>query len=384
MPHRKQTKNISHKVGLDIGSHSIKGVETIERGSEIVIRSAGAVAMSKADVKHQALDSPALVQAVKSLWSSAKFQSKKVILSLPAESVYMKWLHLESSNEEELDSIARTTATRGAPFPTNDAIVDYRVISSHVAGAHKVYYVMLVAAASSAVRSLLNLTERAGLEPVAVDISAVSALRSFENQKKTNSPLWSDQPRAHCIIGASSTTIIVIRNNALEFARTVPVGGDDFTQCIVGAIAVDWQLAEKIKNYPSTRLAEDSTLIVTHKNNEFRIPAGNVVSRLSREILRSLRFFSSQFAEGSYLGMIGTATLSGGGALLRGIDTSLQQHGIEINGIINPFAGFSVYSDNSGIGHFGDKTAAFTTAMGLAMGNYSASDTDSLEVGIAA
>jgi len=62
-----------------------------------------------------------------------------------------------------------------------------------------------------------------------------------------------------------------------------------------------------------------------------------------------LKFFRSQFAEGSYLGMIGAATLSGGGALLRGVDASIQEQGIEVRSTINPFTGFSVAAKQPGL-----------------------------------
>jgi len=130
-----------------------------------------------------------------------------------------------------------------------------------------------------------------------------------------------------------------------------------------------WAEAEQIKMTPGTRLVEGGVLVTSCEGQQLRIPCDSAAGRLARETLRSLKFFRSQFAEGSYLGMVGAATLSGGGALLRGIDASIQEQGIEVTSTINPFAGFSVAAE-SGIQDIGASSPAYTTAVGLALGDY--------------
>jgi type IV pilus assembly protein PilM len=365
-----KTRGISHRVGLDIGSHSITAVEVIERGSETVIRSAGSAAIAGVRDKNASPDAASVVHAIKSLWSSAAFQTKKAVVALPPASVYVKWLHLEAPGEEELANTARNAAARGAPFPATDAIVDYRVLSTRGVSARNVHFVMLVAASATAVDELLNIAETAGLEPLGVDVGAVAVARSFELQKRSASPLWSGQPQAHCQIGANSTLITVMRGGELEFARTVPVGGNDFTQCIADSAGLPWAEAERIKLTPGVRLTSDGALLASRDGEQLQVSCDSAVGRLAREMHRSLKFFRSQFAEGSYLGMTGVATLSGGGALLRGIDACLENQGIEVASIINPFAGFSVAAEGKGISHVVDSAAQYTTALGLALADY--------------
>lgn len=367
---QQKSEIISNRVGLDIGSHTISAVEVIERGSEIIIRSARSVPIQGLKSKQDIPDTNAVIQAIRTLWSTAAFQSKKVILALDPEATYLKWLHIEAKDEEELAMTAQSAATRGAPFPASEAITDYRVLSSRGTISRNVHFVMLVAASIPAVDAMLNIADSAGLEPLAVDIGPAAVLRSFEAQKRTASPLWSGQPLAHCQIGARATSITVTRGNALEFSRTVPVGGNDFTECITEAAGVSWTEAEHIKTSPSCRLINNGTLVVNHNNEELQVSCESAVGRLSREIHRSLKFFRSQFAEGSYLGMIGAVTLSGGGALLRGIDACLREQSIEATGVINPFAGFSVASKGRGVQHVVDSAPQYTTAVGLALGDY--------------
>lgn len=373
MLRQHKTKTYSKRVGLDIGSHSIKAVEIVERGAEIVVRSAGAVTLPILRHSRDSVDSDSIVQALKTLWSTANFDSNQVVLALPPESVYTKWLNLEAPDREALDVTARAAAARGAPFPPEDAITDYRVLSSRGTFSKNVHFVMLVAASASAVDTLLDIAEAAGLEPLAVDIGAAAALRCFDTHRRASGLLWSGQPIAHCVIGAKTTTISVMRSGELEFARTVPVGGNDFTECITNYCGVAWAEAEKIKTMPGCRLVEGGNLITSHDDQELRIPCETVLGRLTREIQRSLRFFSSQFAEGSYLGMIGATTLSGGASLMKGLDACLEEQGIDIAGVINPFAGLSVDAE-AGVQRIGETAAQYSIAMGLALGDYWSSE----------
>lgn len=368
--HQNNTDH-TNRVGLDIGSHTVSGVEVVRRGSETVIRSAGSMPIPGLLSKQDLPDPSSIIGAVKSLWASARFESRRVVLALAPHAVYMKWLHLEAVDEEELDQTAQTTAARGAPFAADDVIIDYRVLSQKSMGSRNVYFTLLVAASSSMVDEMLNIAESSGLEPVAVDIGVAAAVRSASVKAKSSSPLWSGQPRAHVIMGARNTTIAVIRGGAPEFARSVSVGGNDFTERIAERAQVGWAEAEKIKLTPGTHISEDGILTVSTDSGEIRVPCEQLAGRLAREIQRSLRFFSSQYAEGSYLGMIGATTISGGGALLKGLGTCLQERGIEINGAVNPFAGFSVADEGGSVRNIGDSAALYTTAMGLATADYS-------------
>jgi type IV pilus assembly protein PilM len=368
----KSPTDISYRIGLDIGTHSVKGVEIFERGSELIIRAAQVVPIPNVSSPQEPPAPDAVVQAIKTMWSSGGFHCTKTVLALPPESVYMKWLHLEASNPAELEMTARAAAARGAPFAAEDLIVDYRVLLPRGRRGRNVHFVMLLAASSSAIDALLDLADSAGLEPVAVDVGLVAAARSIEDCSKRSSPLWSGQPRAHCIVGARNTTITVTRGDELEFARTVPVGGNDFTAKIAEHLSLTWEEAERLKVSRGTRLLQNAELITSVGQQEVSIPCENVVGRLAREIQRSLRFFTSQYAEGSYLGMIGSTVLAGGGALLPGLDKALEHQGVEISKIANPFAGFSVEA-RPGLQSIGEVAAQFITAMGLAIGDYSAS-----------
>jgi type IV pilus assembly protein PilM len=370
MPHKHKESSLARRVGLDIGSHAVKGVEVIERDQELVVRSIGSCALPRAREPGAVSDNGAVVAGIRSLWSSARFESNNVVLALPADKVHTKWLNLEASSRDELDLTARAAAVRGAAFPADDAIVDYRILSSRGTLSRNIYFVMLLAASASDVDRLLSIAEAAGLTPAAIDFTCAAAVRMLDSQKRGAGSLWRGQPLAHITVGARNTTMAVLRAGELEFARTVPVGGNDFTQCVAETMEISPAEAETMKKSPGARLVQGGCLVVPSGESEVKVPCENVVARLAREIQRSLRFFRSQFAEGSYLGMIGDATMSGGGALLKGLDICLQEQDVEITAVLNPFAGLSIDAEGSGVQQVGDSAAQYATAVGLAVADY--------------
>ena len=300
--------------------------------SEIIIKSIGSAPYTSVNQISNPKNNANIAQAIRDLWVSAKFRSESAVVAMPSSAIYTKWLHIEAEDEEELERTVMASAIRGAPFPVTDAVIDYRILSTKRLGSHYVYFVMLAAASSQAIDQLFNIVESAGLEPIAVDIAPAAALRSFERQKKAAGQLWSDQPLAHCIVGANETNIMVIRGDLLEFSRTVNVGGNDITECIANHLDVRWSEADKIKMSPGVKLNPNGILVVHNSDGIINIPCENVVGRLAREIHRSLKFFSSQFAERSYLGMVGAVTLSGGGVLLNGLDDCLSAQNLDVAG----------------------------------------------------
>lgn len=350
----------SQRVGLDIGSHSVKGVEVAEVDMGTVIRSTGLSVIPRSSRCSKPEGRSAVIRSIKNMWSAARFSTRKVALALPASAVYTSWTDIYASDDDELDKLARTKAADETPFPAEETIIDYRVMRNKPADSEDKHFVMLVAAHSPAVNSALDLATDAGLDPIAVDIDFMASQRGLGSPVSDDSQLWGNQPNAHCIIGATSTVVTIARGEYIEFARSIPIGGDDFTECVAARASVDWPTAEWIKADPSTHITDNGNISTYVSDTVIYIPCSDVLSRLSEEILRSIRCFSGGFPEGSYLGTINSVTVSGGGSMMSGLCEALRSHGVELR-------------RETGVGHFSLPTAQtplYSTALGLALGGY--------------
>ncbi|MCC6484880.1 MAG: type IV pilus assembly protein PilM [Armatimonadetes bacterium] len=356
--------------GIDIGSSAIKAVELVWRADELFLHGADMVPTPPGAVVDGAIqDRAAIAGALRNLWRQGGFSSTQVIASIDLRHINMRWHHLEVEADDVLEDIVRHAAVRGITFPSHEAVTDYRVLSSKERRGRLINHVMVVAARESAVDTLMDTAERAGLEPVAVDPAPMAVTRAICGYKH-KSALWSGQPEAHCVIGYDSTLVCITRGSALEFARSIPVGSNQFTLLLAKATGGDIARGEAAKTAAVARVETGGTLRTMDGSRTVEAPCEAVLDRLVREIGRSLRHFQSQFSEGSYLGMIGRVTLGGGGVVLRGLDTCLADRLNYDVKTVNPFSGLSVLSSRLSVDRLQNLAPAYAIAMGLALGHF--------------
>lgn len=366
---RSTLGNVS--IGIDIGTHSIKAVELVQRSDQTLLRAADSIRTPVGAVVDGAiLDKNAVSAAIKQLWSRADFSGTEAVLAMDLRQTQVRWHHLEVEDEQSLDDVARQAALRGLTYPPHEAITDYRILSTRNRHGRALHHILLISARSCVVDDLLDVVERAGIEPLVVDIAPLAIARAGRSNHRHTDSLWSGQPIAHCVIGGDSTLVCIVRGGNVEFARNIPVGGDQLTRALATQTGGDIAAAEQAKTSSVARLEPDGVLKTSLEGQKLEVSCEAVIDRLVREIGRSLRHFQAQFPEGSYLGMIGGVSLSGGGVLLRGFDKHLSEQLKDTLTVLNPFAGLSVVGTTFGVDRVQEAAAAFSLAMGLAFGRY--------------
>lgn len=363
-------------IGLDVGSHSLKAVELVRGTGEILLRGAESIPTPPGSVVDGVVTNKgAVAGAIRQLWKKAGFVDTQALLALDARCTQVRWHYLEVEADENLEEVARAAALRGIPYPPSEAVFDYRVLASRERRGRTQYHLVLFTARTTLINDLLDSVERAGVEPTGVDVQPLAISRAASLMARRGGALWNGQPEAHCIVGERSTQICILRDSAIEFARSIPVGSANLSDALAEQLQVSQAEAEELKLSEVARLNDTSHLRVIHDGHPVEVSCGNVMSRLIRELERSLRHFQSQFPEGSYKGMIGRVVLSGGGGLLRGMDTYLSDHISDEIQVLNPFAGFSVVGSRIGLERLQSKASSFSVAMGLALGQLEALST---------
>ena len=156
--------------------------------------------------------------------------------------------------------------------------------------------VFLVAAKKEMVNDYVNLANLAGLNPCIVDVEAFALQNTFE----TNYDIAGDNV-ALIDIGASKTSLNILKGSNSVFMRDVSLGCMQINQKIISLIDCSFDEAEQLKSGGgSERLsAEDLKGIFS-----------SVVADWCTEIRRALDFFYSTYPDDQIKRII----LSGGGA----------------------------------------------------------------------
>jgi len=311
-------------VGLDIGSRSLKAAEITEskRGRELK-------RFGMTDIPHGAIedgtinDPEAVAESIRQLFKGYGIKERNVAISIGGYSVIVKKIAVQTMDEAQLQETIHFEAEQYIPFDISDVNLDFQILGSNETNPNQMN-VFLVAAKKEMVDDYFNLANLAGLNPCIIDVEAFALQNSFEAGYDPG-----DDNIALIDIGASKTSLNILKGNNSVFMRDVSLGCSQINQKIISLVDCSFDEAENLKfgDNPDRLSTEDLKEIVS-----------SVVSDWCTEIRRALDFFYSTYPDDQIKRII----LSGGGASisefreLLGVEASAEVE------TINPFKGIYV------------------------------------------
>jgi type IV pilus assembly protein PilM len=335
----KQRKSI---VGLDIGSSCIKAVELTREKYDRVI-----TGYAQIDVPNEA----ARQDAIAELMRAAKFRSKRVATAVSGKNVIFRYISMAEMSDDKLLQAVRMEADKYIPFDVSEVELDAQKIGAGVDAAGKPdMKVLLIAAKKSIVADHARILTELGLQPVSVGVDGFALGNAWELGDQVN-PGIQDPGRTVSLIdiGATKSSINILRDNVSCFAREVPMGGQDLTNAIARRLGIEPAQAEAMKRDPGEQLS-----IVQEATSQ-------VLEDLGNEINLSFDFFENQFD-----GEVQEVWLTGGSALLPFLEESFEKIFEKRTKTWNPIEGLKVKSDNVDVEALNTLAPQLAVALGLA------------------
>ncbi|MCC7063521.1 MAG: type IV pilus assembly protein PilM [Planctomycetes bacterium] len=335
----KQRKSI---VGLDIGSSCIKAVELTREKYDRVI-----TGYAQIDVPNEA----ARQDAIAELMRAAKFRSKRVATAVSGKNVIFRYISMAEMSDDKLLQAVRMEADKYIPFDVSEVELDAQKIGAGVDAAGKPdMKVLLIAAKKSIVADHARILTELGLQPISVGVDGFALGNAWELGDQVN-PGIQDPGRTVSLIdiGATKSSINILRDNISCFAREVPMGGQDLTNAIARRLGVEPAQAEAMKRDPGEQLS-----IVQEATSQ-------VLEDLGNEINLSFDFFENQFD-----GEVQEVWLTGGSALLPFLEESFEKIFEKRTKTWNPIEGLKVKSDNVDVEALNTLAPQLAVALGLA------------------
>jgi len=321
-------KKKTHVIGLDIGSTTIKAAEIIETKDGQTLNNFGMLNLAPGIIEEGAIKDPQAVAAIiRELFKSNNIKEKNVAISIGGYSVIVKKINVQSMTEDELQETISFEAEQYIPFDINDVNLDFQILGESEHNPNQMS-VLLVAAKKEMVSDYINLIELSGLNTCIIDVDAFALQNIFEFNYATEAE---DESVALIDIGASKTSLNILKGYSSLFMRDVSLGCGQINQQIMSLADCSFEEAEDIKHseQPDKISLEDLEGIIT-----------SVVTGWTTEIKRALDFFYSTYPEDHITKII----LSGGGANITEFrDLLAMESSAEVE-IINPFENFSLDS----------------------------------------
>ena len=228
-------------VGLDIGSSAVKAVELKPAGKGYRVVAFGSEPVPPDSIVDGAIiDSSAVADAIKRLFSNKQFKTKEVAASLSGNAVIVKKISLPSMTEAELGESIQWEAEQYIPFDIQDVNLDYQILNAGDGGQMDV---LLVAAKKEKIADYTGVISQAGRTPVIVDIDAFALQNAFEVN-------YGFDPREVVVLlnaGASAININILSGDTSVFTRDISMGGNAYTEAVQKELNLPFDTAEALK-----------------------------------------------------------------------------------------------------------------------------------------
>ena len=307
-------------VGLDIGSKTIKAAEIVEGKKGFTLSKFGMTDIAPGLIEEGAIKDPeAVAETIRGLFKSYGIKNHNVVLSIGGYSVIVKKISVQNATEEQLQETIHFEAEQYIPFDINDVNLDFQILGENENNPNQMN-VLLVAAKKEMVNDYVSLAEMANLDPRIIDVDAFALQNTFE----MNYDPAPGENIALIDIGASKTSLNILKGDNSVFMRDVSLGCGQINQKIAALVDCSMEEAEAIK------FGEGSEKISPEDLSDI---ISAVVADWCTEIRRALDFFYSTYPDDQIKRII----LSGGGGNIQELRQLLAVETSAEVSTVNPF-----------------------------------------------
>jgi len=316
--------------GMDISSSSVKMVELVDAGrgnpkvDSYVIEALPKDAVADGNITNL----EAVVDTVQRGWKKLGTRTKNVALALPTAAVITKKIIVPAGlREEELELQVEGEANQYIPFALDEVNLDFQVVGPAPSGPEEVE-VLIAASRKEKVDDRIAVAEASGLKALIMDVEAYAMQASFELIQRQFPDDGKDQNVALVDIGGNVTNITVLRNDSAVYTREQAFGGSQLTQDIMRQYGMSQEEAETAKRAGGLPDNYEAEVLRPFMENA------------ALEIQRAMQFFftSTQYNSVEHI------VLTGGSAVIPGLEDMVQQRTQVSTIVANPFASMQVSS----------------------------------------
>lgn len=315
-------------IGLDISSSAVKLVELVEAGTNQFRLERYAIEPLPRDAVTDGniASLEAVAESIRRAWRRLGSSTKQVALALPAAAVITKKITLPGGLRElEMEVQVESEANQYIPFAIDEVNLDYQVLGAAGTGTDEVE-VLIAASRKEKVEDRVAAAEAAGLRAAVMDVESFASQAAFDLVKRRLPEAGKGKVIALVDVGAQMMKVTVLRDSSVLYSREQAFGGNQLTQDISRNYGMSTEEAEAAKR---------SSSLPENYEHDLLKPFSESVAL---EISRALQFFftSTQFNQVDFI------VLSGGCAVIPGIDQVVAGRTQVTTEVANPFVGMSL------------------------------------------
>lgn len=354
-------------VGLDITPTALVAVALKRKGKAYGITSRAEAPLEPGIVVDgEVQDADALGAAIKAFWAANGFKEKNVSVGIANQRCITRVIEKVKikGGKKQLRQALSFDVAEHLPIPLEEAVWDYHTVATwkdEESGATMERHIVVMVYRES-VERYRDAIALAGLKLIRIDLAAFALMRSGLSSVKlaVRSEGQDEEPVVALLdVGATSTNVVISRNDVCELNRIVAFGRQHFVQTLVEQFS--WERTD------AERVAEEAGITPLggmetpgDPYSDARSIMQFVADQFAQEIRTSFDYYSHSTGGAARVGRV---VIAGEGALLRGIEYRFAAElGVPV-GILDA----SPRLDPKSVEELGIRHARFGTALGLAM-----------------
>ncbi len=331
--------------GIEIGSNAIKAIRLVKAKDGTINVADYEVLPFKRVLTTPDLNVEEAIRVnLDKLLTKHRVGKSTVVVSVPGSTAFAKFAKLPPVDPKRIPDIVKFEAVQQIPFPIDQVEWDYQVFASDDSPD---VGVGIFAITKERLAQFLSTYRVANIHLDALTLSPLAVYNAMVYDGEIND----DTPgEIYMDIGTLSTDIIIVEHGQI-WLRTLPIGGNHFTEALVRAFKLSFPKAEKLKR-------EAGTSKYARQIFQAMRP---VFSDLVQEIQRSLGYYQSMNRDSDIEKLVGI----GSTFRLPGMIKFLKQQ-LQID-VVRPDSFKRLSVDGSDAADFADHSLNLATAYGLAL-----------------
>jgi len=236
--------------GLDVGSNAIKAIKLVRNGDGVSVADFDVLPYKHVLTTPDYDAETAVRERLEAFVAKHPIEKTPVVTAVPGNMAFARFAKLPPVEAKKIPSIVRFEAQQQIPFPIDEVEWDYQVFQQDddpdiQAGIFAITKERVARHLSNYRASEIRL-DALTLSPVAV----YNAFH-FDTKGEAGGVVYMD-------IGTVSTDVIIVEEGGI-WLRTLPIGGNNFTEALVKQFKISFAKAEKLKREAATSKYSRST-----------------------------------------------------------------------------------------------------------------------------
>ena len=310
-------------IGIDISSSSIKVMEFAQTSGGYRIEHYAIEPLPQNAVNEKTIaDVDTVGETIRKAVKRSGSRAKHCSMAVAGSAVITKVITMPASlNDEDLEAQIQLEADQYIPYALEEVNLDFDV-QGLSEGNPETVDVLLTASRSENVDIRINAAEIAGLTPKVMDVEAYAVENVYPLLLDGSQDTGTGHSVAVFDIGATMTSLNVMRDNKMIYTREQPFGGRQLTEEIMSVYGLTMDEAGRQKKDGSLPMNYTADLL-----NPFK-------ETMAQQVNRFLQFYYSA----SQQSKVDHIILAGGCSAIPGIDELIESQLHISTSIANPFS----------------------------------------------